>query len=44
MNIKVLVATLGLLGLNVVAQTAPVPQQPLTTIAALDVPRYLGSW
>jgi apolipoprotein D and lipocalin family protein len=44
MNIKVLVATLGLLGLNVVAQTAPVSQQPLTTIAALEVPRYLGSW
>jgi apolipoprotein D and lipocalin family protein len=44
MNIKLLVGTLGLLGLGALAQTAPTPPQPLTTIAALDVPRYLGSW
>ena len=34
----------GLTGLNAVAQTAPAPVQPLTTIAALEVPRYLGTW
>jgi apolipoprotein D and lipocalin family protein len=44
MNIKLLVATLGLLGLGAPAQTTPTPLQPLTTIAALDVPRYLGTW
>jgi apolipoprotein D and lipocalin family protein len=44
MNIQLLVATLGLLSLGALAQTAPTPPQPLTTIAALDVPRYLGTW
>lgn len=44
MNIKLLVAALGLLAVGAVAQTAPVPPQPLATIAALDVPRYLGNW
>ena len=44
MSIKLLVASLGLMGLSVVAQTAPAPLQPLTPIAALEVPRYLGSW
>ena len=44
MNIKLLVAALGLLGLNAVAQTAPLPQQPLTANAALEVPRYMGTW
>ncbi|MCM2342159.1 lipocalin family protein [Rhodoferax sp.] len=44
MKIKLLVASLGLMGLSVVAQTAPAPQQMLSAIATLDVPRYLGSW
>jgi apolipoprotein D and lipocalin family protein len=44
MKIKLLVATLGLLGLGAMAQTAPAPHQPLSAIAALDVPRYLGTW
>jgi apolipoprotein D and lipocalin family protein len=44
MKIKQLVATLGLLGLGAMAQTAPAPHQPLSAIAALDVPRYLGTW
>ena len=43
MNFKLLVATFGLLGLSAMAQTAPAPP-PLTPIAALDVPRYMGSW
>jgi len=44
MKIKLLVTALGLLGLSALAQTAPVALQPLSTIAALDVPRYLGNW
>lgn len=44
MNIKLLVATLGLLAVGALAQTAPVAQQPLTPIAALEVPRYMGTW
>ena len=44
MKTKLVAATLGLIGLGAVAQTAPAPTQPLTPIAALDVPRYLGNW
>lgn len=44
MKIKLVVAILGLVGLSAMAQTAPVPLPPLTTISALDVPRYLGTW
>lgn len=44
MNIKWLVAALGLLALGALAQPASVSQQPLATIAALDVPRYMGNW
>lgn len=47
MKIKLAIAATGLMGLaglNAVAQTAPAPTLPLTTIAALDVPRYLGTW
>ncbi|HSN80230.1 MAG TPA: lipocalin family protein [Rhodoferax sp.] len=44
-TLAIAVASLaGLAGLNAVAQTAPAPVQPLTTIAALEVPRYLGTW
>ncbi|WP_296491505.1 lipocalin family protein [Rhodoferax sp.] len=34
----------GLAGLHAAAQTAPAPSQPLTPIATLDVPRYMGTW
>ena len=47
MKITLAIALTGLMsltGLNAAAQTAPAPTQPLTTIAALDVPRYLGTW
>lgn len=44
MKIKLVFATLGLMGLGAMAQTPPAPLQPLTPIAVLDVPRYLGSW
>lgn len=44
MKIKLVAATFCLMGVSAVAQTVPAPHQPLTTIAALDVPRYLGTW
>lgn len=44
MKIKLVAATLALLGLGALAQTAPVALQPLSAIATLDVPRYLGTW
>ncbi|MDI1246365.1 MAG: lipocalin family protein [Rhodoferax sp.] len=44
MKIKLVITALGLLGLGATAQVAPTPDQTLTTIAALEVPRYLGRW
>ncbi len=48
MKTKLATVALGLLALNAVAQPAatqaPASSMPLTAIASLDVPRYLGSW
>lgn len=44
MKTRLVVAALCLNGIGALAQTAPAPLPPLTTIATLDVPRYLGRW
>jgi apolipoprotein D and lipocalin family protein len=44
MKIRLLVAGLGLIALNAWAQPTPVALPALASIAALDVPRYLGTW
>ncbi|MEY4100225.1 MAG: hypothetical protein RL300_1396 [Pseudomonadota bacterium] len=44
MKIQLVLASLSLFALHAAAQPAPATTQPLTTIATLDVPRYLGTW